>query len=92
MAGDIAQSTTRTFPKLSRRVSDVQARVREHTTRSLEPEELVRALCDAGLEAALDSSSPDGRCLVRVQDGDMALLFDPTDGSLVIVDVRRRAA
>jgi hypothetical protein len=88
MLDDVTR-TTRAFPALQGRVADLQAQVREHTARRLAPAELVLALREDGLDALVDGSAPGGRELVRVDDGDVHLLFDPSDGSLVIVDVRR---
>ena len=88
MLDDVTR-TTRAFPALRGRVADLQAKVREHTTRRLTPDELARALREDGLDARVDGSVPGGRELVRVVDEDVDLLFDPADGSLVIVDVRR---
>ena len=92
MPDDVAQTPARAFPQLTGRVSDVQARVREHTASRLTPEALAAALRSDGLESGIDDSAPGGRRLVRVDDGDVALLFDPADGALVIVDVRRLSA
>jgi hypothetical protein len=88
MLDDVTR-TTRAFPPLRGRVADLQAKVREHTTRRLTPEELARALREDGVGARVDRSAPGGRELVRVEDGDVAMLFDPADGSLAVVDVRR---
>jgi hypothetical protein len=85
--------TTRSrTPQLAGRVSDLQARVREHTTAQASPEGLVAALRSDGLDADIDTTGPGGRPLVRIRDADIALLFDAADGSLAIVDVRRPSA
>ena len=76
-------------PQLSGRVSDIQARVREHCIGRTTPEALAAELRSGGLEAAVDPTAPGDGPLVRVDDGDIALLFDPADGALRIVDVRR---
>ena len=91
MLDDVTQSPV-AFPRLTGRVSDLQARVREHTATRLTPEGLAEALRSDGLEAALDASGPGGRVLVRVDDNDVSLLFDAADGALAIVDVRRPSA
>jgi hypothetical protein len=88
MLDDVTR-TTRAFPALRGRVADLQAKVCEHTARRLTPDELARALREDGLDARVDRSAPGGRDLVRVDDGDVDLLFEPADGSLAIVDVRR---
>jgi hypothetical protein len=88
MLDDVTR-TTRAFPAMRGRVADLQAKVREHTTRRLTPEELASALREDGLDARVDGTAPGGRELVRVDDGDVGLLFDADDGSLTIVDVRR---
>ena len=86
------QSTSRPFPRLTGRVSDLQARVLEHTAHRLTPDELAAALRRDGLDAHTDDSSPGDETLVRVLDDDVSLLFDAATGALAIVDVRRRAA
>lgn len=86
---DIAHSPSTSFPRLTGRVSDLQSRVVEHTALRLSPEGLADALRSDGLDAVLDRTAPGGECLVRVRDGDLSLLFDPADGALRIVDVRR---
>ena len=84
------QSTTRPFPRLTGRVSDLQSRVLEHTAHRLTPEQLVEALRSDGLDARTDTSAPGGETLVRVQDDDVSLMFDAATGALAIVDVRAR--
>jgi hypothetical protein len=86
MLDDAASSTGL---RLSGRVSDLQARVREHCLGRTTPESLAAALRDTGLTAVVDTSAPGGVPLVRVDDGEIALLFDAADGALRIVDVRR---
>ena len=76
-------------PQLSGRVSDLQARVREHCLGRTTPEGLAAELRGTGILAEVDESAPGGAPLVRVDDGDLGLLFDPADGALRIVDVRR---
>ncbi len=91
MLDHLGQSTRRPFPRLTGRVSDLQARVLEHTAHRLTPDELVAALRRDGLDAHVDSSAPGGETLVRVLDDDVSLLFDAATGALAIVDVRRHA-
>ena len=90
MLEHLGQSTDRPFPRLTGRVSDLQARVLEHTAHRLTPEQLVEALRSDGLDAQTDTSSPGAETLVRVLDDDVSLLFDAATGALAIVDVRRR--
>ena len=81
--------TPRTGPQLSGKVFDLQARVREHCLGRKSPEGLAAGLRAIGLDADVDTSAPGGVPLVRVVDGDVSLLFDPVDGALRILDVRR---
>jgi hypothetical protein len=86
MIDDVTPSTG---PQLSGRVFDLQARVREHCLGRKSPEGLAAGLRGIGLDASVDTSAPGGVPLVRVVDGDLSLLFDPVDGALRILDVRR---
>ena len=91
MLDHLGHSTRRSFPRLTGRVSDLQARVLEHTAHRVTPAELVAALRSDGLDAELDTTAPGGETLVRVLDDDVSLMFDAATGALAIVDVRRHA-
>jgi hypothetical protein len=89
MADDLAQPARVGFAPLTGRVADLQALVREHAEGRPTPQALADSLRRAGLDARADDAEPGGRRLVRVADGDLTLFFEPADGGLSVIDVRR---